>query len=143
MKIKCNHFNGKNTTFLCELCKYYHICTLYEPTTKNHLLLLDEIKYWLIEYNHAKDRLKEYETILNDILNHDPEYSGVVNVYGSIKHYPKQNVFGVFIRKPEHVRYGWNYDKLVEQKDYLLGFVRRLNRKELNMRKILEKNEVL
>ena len=135
MRINCNY--DKN----CGNCKHQSTCTLLKPSSKNHIILQNEINYWLNEYHKAVDRINEYETILKDIINSDHKYSKAVNVYGSIKHYPKQNVFGVFIRKPEHVIYGWNYDRLVARKNELLDFVRRLNRKELNMRKILEKGD--
>ena len=135
MKINCNYDKS------CNNCRHYSTCDLVKPSSKNHTLLLDEIRYWVNEYNKARDRIIEYETILNDIKT--GKYSGVVNVYGSIKHYPKQNVFGVFIRKPEHVNYGWNYDRLVARKDKLLEHIRLLNRKELNMKKILMKKDVI
>ena len=136
MKINCNY--DKN----CENCKHYSTCPLLKPSSKNHILLLNEISYWVNEYHKAKDRINEYEIILKDILNNDPKYSNTVNVYGSIKHYPKTNVFGVFIRKPEHVIYGWNLETLQQKKDELMEHIRMLNRKELNMRKILEKGDV-
>ena len=136
MKIKCTYDENQK----CGKCSNQHICPLLNPSSKNHTLLLNEIDWYLNELNKAKHNLIEYEMILNDIKNH--KYSGVVNVYGSIKHYPKQNVFGVFIRKPEHVNYGWNYDRLVARKDKLLEHIRLLNSKELNMRKILMKDVI-
>ena len=137
MKITCNHFNSKNATFLCETCKHYQTCSLIEPTNKNHTLLLTEIQYWLKELQQAKQRIKDYEDVLKDIQNH--KYCYAVNVYGHICYAPKQNSFGVFIQRPEHVVYGWNYDKLVGSKDELMEKIRLLNRKELNMRRILER----
>ena len=133
MKINCNYSKGNK----CANCKHYPNCTLLKPTNKNHILLLNEINYWLNELRKAKQNLKEYETILKDILNH--KYSTPVNVYGHIQYAPKTNAFGVFIRKPEHVNYGWNYGKLQNNKDELIEHIRLLNRKELNMRKILER----
>ena len=140
MKIKCNHFNSKNATYLCETCKHYHTCSLIEPTNKNHSTLLREIQYWLNELDKLKQRINEYETVLKDIQNH--KYSFTVNVYGHIEYAPKQNSFGVSIQYPEHVYYGWNYQKLLSEKDKLIEKIRILNRKELNMRRILEKGEI-
>lgn len=131
MKINCNHDKS------CGNCKHQSTCPLLIPSNKNHTLLLDEITYWRIELHKAMERILEYEIILNDIKNH--RYSGVVNVYGNIQYYPLTNVFGVFIRNPEHVNYGWNYQRLVAEKDKLIEHLRFLNRKELNMRKILLK----
>ena len=140
MKIKCNHFDSKNATFTCSTCKHYNRCTLLEPPNKNHTLLQSEINYWLNELRKINTNLTEYEVVLNAILNH--KYSIPVNVYGNIQYAPKQNVFGVFIRKPEHVNYGWNYGMLLNKKDELVEHIRLLNRKELNMRKILERGDV-
>jgi len=137
MKIKCSHFDSKNMTFTCSTCKHYNNCTLLQPTNKNHSLLLKEIQYWLNELSKAKQNIMEYEKIFDDINHH--KYSIPVNVYGSIKYVPCQNVFGVFIRKPEHVNYGWNYGRLLDKKEELIEHIRLLNRKELNMRRILER----
>jgi len=133
MKINCNYSTGNQ----CANCKHYSNCTLLQPTNKNHSKLLNEINYWRNELQKANQRLREYETILNDILNH--KYSTAINVYGNIQYAPKQNVFGVFIRKPEHVNYGWNHSELQMNKEELLDHIRLLNRKELNMRKILNR----
>lgn len=137
MKIKCNHFNSKNATYLCETCKHYHTCSLIEPTNKNHTLLLREINYWLNELEKANDNIIECVNVLNEI--NQGKYTIPVNVYGNIKYAPKTNAFGVFIKKPEHVHYGWNYGKLMEHKEKLIEHIRLLNRKELNMRQILER----
>ena len=140
MKIKCNHFNSKNTTFTCSTCRYYQRCTLLKPTNKNHSLLLSEINYWLRELRKTNNNIIEYQVIFDAI--HNNKYTIPVNVYGTIQYAPKQNVFGVFIRKPEHINYGWNYQKLLDKKNELSEHIRLLNRKELNMRKILEKREL-
>ena len=135
MKINCNYDKS------CSNCRHYSTCDLLKPSSKNHTLLLNEIRYWLNEYTKARSRINEYESILKDIKN--GVYSGTVNVYGNIQTYPKTNVFGVFIRKPEHVNYGWNLTDLTRRKDELMEHIKILNRKELNMRKILEKREVM
>lgn len=137
MKIKCNHFNSKNATFTCQTCRHYHHCSLLEPTNKNHSLLLSEINYWLKKLKEANHKIIEYEIILNEILN--GKYTIPVNVYGNIQQAPTQNVYGVFIKKPEHIFYGWNYNKLTEEKENLIEKIRLLNQKELNMRRILER----
>lgn len=137
MKIKCNHFNSKNATFTCQTCRHYHHCSLLEPTNKNHSLLLSEINYWLNKLKEANHKIIEYEIILNEILN--GKYTIPVNVYGNIQQAPTQNVYGVFIKKPEHIFYGWNYNKLTEEKENLIEKIRLLNQKELNMRRILER----
>lgn len=140
MKINCKYYKGKNSTFLCETCTYFARCDLTSPTTKKHSLLLKEIQYWLNKLEENKQNLYDYNKVFDDIKNH--KYSIPVNVYGSIKYAPKKNVFDVFIRKPEHVIYGWNYNRLLSEKDDLLEKLQLLNRKELNMRKILEKGDV-
>lgn len=137
MKIRCNHFDSKNATFTCQTCRHYNHCSLLEPTNKNHSLLLSEINYWLNKLKEANHRIIEYEIILNEILN--GKYTIPVNVYGNIQQAPKQNVYGVFIKKPEHIFYGWNYNKLMEEKKGLIEKIRLLNQKELNMRRILER----
>ena len=137
MKINCTY----DETQKCKKCKNQHTCPLLTPSNKTHTLLLNEINWHLNELHKTNTNLHEYEMILNDIKNH--KYSGIVNVYGNIKNYPKINVFGVFIRKPEHVRYGWNYERLVARKNELVEHIRLLNRKELNMRKILMKKDVI
>ena len=139
MKITCNHFNSKNATFTCQTCKHYPHCSLLKPTNKNHSMLLREINYWKGKLHQARENLMEYENIWNDIHNH--KYSVPVNVYGNIQYAPRQNVFGVFIKKPEHVNYGWSAGRLLEEKENLIEHVRLLNRKELNMRRILERRQ--
>ena len=138
MKINCNHYNGTKTTFQCETCKQYHKCSLTQPTNKEHLLLLNEIDYWLKELRMSKKRVKEYETIVEDIQNH--KYCYVVNVYGNIQYAPKTNAFGVTIKRPEHVGHGWNINKLNKRVDELLEHIRELRLQELTLRK--EVNEV-
>lgn len=133
MKINCNYSKGNK----CTTCKHEIHCTLLEPTNKNHTLLQREINYWLNELRKIRQNIREYEHVLTDILNH--KYSYTINVYGNIQYAPKQNVFGVFIKKPEHVFYGWNYQKLTAKKEELIEHIRLLNRKELNMRRILER----
>lgn len=137
MKIKCEHYNSKNATFTCPTCRHYQRCTLLKPTNKNHTLLLQEINYWLKKLEQTNDNISEYETVFNDINNH--KYSIPINVYGHIEYAPKTNAYGVFIKKPEHVIYGWNYGMLHEKKEKLMEHIRLLNRKELNMRRILER----
>jgi len=133
MKIQCKYSKGNR----CNNCKHYSHCTLLKPTNKNHTLLQNEINYWLNELRKTNITLTKYEDVLKAIQTH--EYTIPVNVYGHIKQAPKQNVYGVFIRKPEHVHYGWNYNRLIEKKNELIECIKLLNRKELNMRKILER----
>ena len=133
MKIKCNHFNGNNTTFTCPTCKEYYRCTLIQPSSPTHQTLLKEINYWLNELKNAKRRIKQYKNILNDIQNH--KYSYTVNVYGNIQYAPKQNVFNVFIKRPEHVMYSWNLNKLNNAKDEIIENIRGLRVEELKLRK--------
>ena len=133
MKINCNHDNNG----ACKTCKHYSHCTLLEPTNKNHTLLTMEINYWMKKLRELNHNLREYEHVFQDI--NDGAYTTPVNVYGNIQQVPDCNVFGVAIRKPEHVYYGWNYGVMSEQKKELMEHIRLLNRKELNMRKILEK----
>ena len=128
MKINCNQTKCKN-------CKEYHRCSLTQPTSQDHLLLLTEIEYWLNELKHAKKRLKEYATIVEDIQNH--KYCYTVNVYGNIQYAPKQNVFGVTIQRPEHVFYGWNLNKLEKNVNDLFEHIRELRFQELELRKEL------
>lgn len=134
MKITCNHDNNENT---CKTCKHKYKCSITEPTNTNHTLLLKEINYWLKKLRNLKQNIRNYHKVLEDIRNH--KYSGTVNVYGNIQHYPLTNAAGVFIRKPEHVFYGWNLDMMESEKTDLIDYIRMLNRKELNMRKILAK----
>lgn len=109
-------------------CKNHKTCDLREPLTP----LTTEIRYWLNELRIAKNRLKEYELIVKDIVQYH-RYSVPVNVYGHIEYTPKQNVFGVFIRRPEHVMYGWNLRKLEKNVIDLTGKVRSLRFKELEL----------
>ena len=44
---------------------------------------------------------------------------------------PKTNAFGVFIRRPEHVCYGWNFNRLEKQVNDLIDKVRELRLVEL------------
>lgn len=134
MKIICKH----DKPGACKKCKYQSTCSLLKPTTENHSMLQKEINYLRQQLNKTHQNLQEYERIFQDIRNH--KYSTPVNVYGSIKYAPKTNVYGVFIKKPEHVIYGWNLSTLTNKQKKLLEKIRLLNRKELNMRKILEKN---
>ena len=83
----------------------------------------------------AKDRLKEYEAIVKDITDH--KYAIPVNVYGSIKYAPRKNALGVFIRRPEHVMYGWNLNKLEHRKEEILEKIRELTHMELEVRRTL------
>ena len=139
-KTICNYYNGNKTSFLCETCKNYYNCNLIQPTNENHLKLLHEKNYWLNKLDEVKECLKDYETILNDIKK--GAYLNSVNVYGNIQYYPQTNCFNVFIKKPEHVRYGLNYQYLLNYKKELIERVRGLNRKEFNMRKILNKRSM-
>ena len=135
MKIKCNHFDSNNTTFQCPTCKEYYRCTLIQPSNPEHQLLLREIDYWLKELRLAKRRLKEYIEIMEDIHSH--KYAYPVNVYGNIQYAPKQNVFNVSIQRPEHVNYGWNWNKLNKARDEIMDKIRSLRLEELQLRKEL------
>ena len=138
MKINCNHFKGNNTTFQCPTCKEYYRCTLIQPSDEYHQKLLKEIDYWLNELKVVKNNLKEYVKILEDIQDHN--YSYTVNVYGNIQYAPKQNVFGVTIRMPEHVVYGWNWNKLNKVRDEIMDKIRSLRLEELSLRRELMNN---
>ena len=94
--------------------------------------LTREIRYWLNELKKAKRRVKEYRNVLKDIQIYH-KYSIPVNVYGSIKYAPKVNAFGVYIRRPEHVYYGWNLNKLEKNVNDLTEKVRSLRLSELEM----------
>ena len=107
-------------------CKNHKTCNLHEPITP----LTTEIMYWLNELRTAKHRLKEYEQLVKDIVQYH-KYAIPVNVYGHIEYAPKINVFGVFIRKPEHVQYGWNLKRLEKNVNELTKKVRELRFKEL------------
>lgn len=113
--VNCNYPN----------CKKHKSCNLQEPTTKKGLLLSNEIGYWLKELRNQKWKIKEYELVLKDI-NFYHTYSIPVNVYGYIEYAPKTNVFGVYIRRPEHVFYGWNLNKLNKERDDLTERIREL-----------------
>ena len=108
-KLNCNYPN----------CKKHKTCNLKEP------LLSKEIGYWLKELWKQKRRIKDYETVLKDITVYH-KYSIPVNVYGHIEYAPKTNAFGVYIRRPEHVVYGWNWNKLNKVKDELMETIREL-----------------
>ena len=115
--INCNYPN----------CKKHKTCNLKEPITP----LTREINYWLNELNKAKRRIKQYETVIEEIRNH--KYSMTINVYGHIEYAPKTNIFGVFIRRPEHIYYGWNLNKLEKNVKDLTEKVRRLRLEELEL----------
>lgn len=114
--MNCNHPN----------CKHHKGCNLKTPMTK----YTKEINYLLNELKKAKWRLEEYRIILKDIQQYHT-YSIPVNVYGHIKYAPKKNAFGVFIRKPEHVYYGWNLSMLNNKLKELVDKVKELRLKEL------------
>ena len=95
-----------------------------------------ETRYWLNELQKAKKRIGEYREVLKDITIYH-KYSIPVNVYGHIEYAPKTNVFGVFIRRPEHVNYGWNLNKLENNVKDLTEKVKFLRLKELEMRQKL------
>ena len=139
MRIKCNHFDSKNATFTCQTCKHYNHCSLLEPTNSNHSLLLREIQFWKRKLTETKQHLISYETVWEEIKNN--KYTTPVNVYGHIEYAPRQNALGVFIRKPEHVIYGWNASRLLNEKERLIEHIRLLNLKELNMRRILQRRQ--
>lgn len=109
-------------------CKKHKTCNLHEPITP----LLPEIKYLLMELKVAEKRVKDYERIVEDIERYH-KYSVPVNVYGHIEYAPKTNVFGVFIRRPEHVFYGWNISKLKKKVKDLTDKIRSLILQELEM----------
>ena len=107
-------------------CKKHRTCNLKEPLTP----LTKEIRYWLNELRKAKRRIKEYQEVLQDITVYH-KYSIPVNVYGHIEYAPRTNVFGVFIRRPEHVMYGWNLKRLEKNVMNLTEHVRSLRLLEL------------
>ena len=109
-------------------CKKHKTCNLKEPITP----LTTEIRYWLKELKKAKQRLQEYAAVVKDITQYH-KYSTPVNVYGHIEYAPRTNVFGVFIRRPEHVYYGWNLNKLEKNVMDLTEKVRSLRFEELEM----------
>lgn len=116
--LSCNHPN----------CKKHKTCNLKEPLTPLTLV----IRYWLNELEIAKKRLQEYEEIVQEITQYH-KYSIPINVYGHIMYAPKVNAFGVYIRRPEHVNYGWNWNKLNKNVNDLTEKVRNLRLMELEM----------
>ena len=94
--------------------------------------LTREIRYWLKEVRAAEKRVKEYETVVKDIVQYH-KYSIPVNVYGHIEYAPKTNFHGVFIRRPEHVLYGWHISKLKKNVKELTEKVKELRLKELEL----------
>ncbi len=117
--VNCNYPN----------CKKHKTCNLWEPMTP----LTTEIRYWLNELRAAEKRVKDYEMVVEDIVKYH-KYSIPVNVYGHIEYAPKTNVFGVFIRRPEHVNYGWNISRLKKNVKELTEKIKGLRLKELEMR---------
>ena len=109
-------------------CKKHKTCNLQEPVTP----LTKVIRYWLKELKASEKKVKDYERIVEDIVRYH-KYSIPVNVYGHIEYAPKTNVFGVFIRRPEHVYYGWNINRLNRNVKELTEKVRSLRFKELEM----------
>ena len=114
--VNCNHPN----------CKKHKTCDLHKPMTP----LTTEIRYWLKELRTTKNRLREYEEIVKDIVQYH-KYSIPVNVYGHIEYAPKVNAFGVHIRRPEHVNYGWNLRRLEKNVTDLTEKIRSLRFEEL------------
>ena len=112
-------------------CKKHKTCNLKEPV-KNYNIS-KEIQYWLKELHKAKRNVREYEQLLKDIIQYN-QYSVPVNVYGHIEYAPKQNAFGVYIRRPEHVNYGWNLNKLNNKVEELTDKIRELRLRELRGR---------
>ena len=102
-------------------CKNHKTCNLKEPMTPLTLT----INYWLNQLKKANWRIKDYEELVIDITQYH-KYSIPVNVYGHIEYAPKQNSFNVFIRRPEHVYYGWNLNKLIKAKETLIAAIREL-----------------
>lgn len=109
-------------------CKKHKTCNLKEPTTP----LTTTIRYWLKELNKTKRRIKNYNEVLKDIKQYHA-YSIPINVYGHIEYAPKVNAFGVHIRRPEHVYYGWNLNKLQKNREQLMEKIRNLRLKELEL----------
>lgn len=117
-------------------CKNHKNCNLKEPTNQEHQLLNNEINYWLNELNQSKRRIKEYSKVLNEIKNH--RYSYTINVYGNIQYAPKQNSLGVTIRRPEHIYYGWNLNKLEKHVEQIIETIKELRIKEFELRKMIQ-----
>ena len=106
-------------------CKNHRTCNLKEPTTQ----YTQEIQYWLKELKKAKKRIYDYRETVKEIQQH--KYSIPINVYGHIEYAPQQNAFGVFIKRPEHVYYGWNYNNLNKIVEEITERIRELRMKEL------------
>ena len=111
-------------------CKNHKTCNLKEDITSEQMKLNNEIQYWLIEFKKAKTRIQQYGTMVDDITKYH-KYSTPVNVYGHIEYAPKKNIFGVFIRRPEHVIYGWNINNLEKNVECITDKIRELRMKEL------------
>jgi hypothetical protein len=109
-------------------CKKHKTCNLKNPTTP----LTTEIRYWLKQLKQSQKRLQEYDNVVKDITIYH-KYSIPINIYGHIEYAPKVNTFGVFIRRPEHVYYGWNLNKLEKKVEELTEKIRSLRLKELEM----------
>lgn len=116
--VNCNYPN----------CKKHKSCNLYESMTP----LTTEINYWLKQLRVAKKRLEEHDMIVKEIVQYH-KYSIPVNVYGHIMYAPKVNAFGVFIRNPEHVNYGWNINRLKRNVKDLTDKIRSLRLDELEL----------
>ena len=109
-------------------CKSHKTCNLREPMTP----LTTEIRFWLKELRLAENRLEEYDELVKDIVQYH-KYAIPVNVYGNIQYAPKQNAAGVFIRRPEHVMFGWNISRLRKNIFELTDKIRRLRLQEWEM----------
>jgi hypothetical protein len=120
MTLNCNQPN----------CKNHKTCNLKEPMT----IFTTEINYWLNELRKANWRITDYEDVVIDIIQYH-KYSIPVNVYGHIEYAPKQNALGVFIRRPEHVYYGWNLNRLKKAKEEITEKIRGLRLQELRWNK--------
>jgi hypothetical protein len=120
---------------ICNKCENQNKCN--NLTKKDYQVLITQKDYMLNQLNENKKHLKEYEGIFNEINNHDWKYTIPVNVYGTIKYAPRKNVFDVFIRKPEHVVYGWNLKRLERRNIELLECIRNLAAKEFELRREL------
>ena len=120
---------------ICNKCENQNKCN--NLTRMDYPLLLTQKDYMLNQLQENKKHLKEYEIILKEILRHDWKYAIPVNVYGTIKYAPKKNAADVFIRKPEHVVYGWNLKRLERRERDLLECIRNLAGKEFELRRLL------
>ena len=121
----------------CITCENNNKCN--NLTIKDYSLLLRQKQYKLHQLDENKKHIKEYTVIFDEINNHDWKYTIPVNVYGTIKYAPKTNIFNVFIRKPEHVVYGWNLKRLERNEKELLECIRNLAGKEFELRRLLKK----